>query len=106
MVLRNYVTLEEGKAAVMHFRDHYLEDRNIVDPSTRREKGARALVFEVDRLGGESVSAQFSTLSEKLAQTLEPYLEEKTYINYTFIITRRGRGYATEYEVQVTPFGG
>jgi len=105
MVLRNFVELQEGVPAVMHFRDHWIERRNIVDPATRKEKGANVLVFEVDRLGGQEVSAQFSTLSEKLASTLAPLLEAKRYLNMTVIITKRGRGYATEYELQTTPFG-
>ena len=106
MVLKNYVKLERDQAAVMHFRDHRIEARNIVDPVTRVEKIQNALVFDVDRLGGEPVNAQFSTLSEKLASALEPFLEHKRYLDLTFVITQRGTGFATEYEIQTYPYTG
>ena len=106
MVLQNYVKLEEGVPAVMHFTAHRIEQRNIVDPLLRQEKLTNALVFDVDRLAGVEVHAQFSTLSEKLASALEPWLKERLYLNYTFVITQHGKGFATEYQIQTFPFTG
>ena len=106
MVLRNFVDLQTDVPAVMHFRDHFMDQRVIVDPQTRREKTINVLVFEVDRLAGEAVATQFSVLSEKLARTLEPWLENRQYVNSTFIITRRGSGFTTEFEVQTEAVAG
>lgn len=102
MVLQNFIVLQEGIAAVMHFADHELAERDIVDPLTRREKVITILEFTVDRLGGEAVNTVFSVTSEKLAQGLQPWLEGKRYRDFTFIITRRGRGFRTEYEIQTS----
>jgi len=106
MVLRNFVVLERDTPAVMHFRSHQMEPRQIVDPLTGQEKVINTLQFAVDQFNGQPSIATFSVTSEKLAQSLAPYLEGERYKNYLFTIVRRGEGFRTEYEIQPTPWTG
>jgi len=106
MVLRNFIELVPGEPATLHFTGGTIVEKTIVDPLTGREKKVRALVLEVDRLNGEPVSAQFSTLSEKLASQLFPFLERGDIQNYEFTILVEGEGFTRTYSVEVHPYGG
>jgi len=106
MVLRNYVILEEGKPARMHFVDHELQPREITDPVTGRHKTVTALVFQVDELEGKPVLAYYSITSQKHADQFAPYLERKRYLEYDFVVTQIGRGFLREYKVEVIPRRG
>jgi len=103
-MLRNYVILEEGKPTKMHFIDHALQEREITDPLTGQPKTVKALVFTVDRLGGASVVAYYSTLSDKHFRDFEPFLEGKRYRNFWFTITMVGKGFARSYTVKREPY--
>jgi hypothetical protein len=103
MVLRNFVVLEDGVPAVMHFARGEIVERDITDPLTRQVKRVRVLEFVVDRLGGQASEATWSVTSEKLATSLMPFVERNLLASTTFIITKRGQGFRTEYEVQTLP---
>jgi hypothetical protein len=103
MVLQNYVMLQQGVPARLHFYDHAVEVRTITDPGTGRPANRNVLVFEVDNLNGNPVSSKFSTMSEKLAGQFAAYLPDKGYRTYDFIITMRGSGFQTAYTVQAIP---
>lgn len=103
MVLRNYVELEPGIPARMHFADHAFTEKEIRDPATGLPKVVRTLVFQVDRLDREPTGALYSVTSEKLAVQLQPYLEGKRYRDVDFVITRSGSGFLTEYQVRPEP---
>ncbi len=103
MVLQNYVMLQQGVPARLHFYDHLIESRTITDPSTRQPAARNVLVFEVDQLNGNPVNSKFSTMAEKLAGQFAAYLPDKSYRNYDFIITMRGTGFQTAYTVQAVP---
>lgn len=103
MVLQNYIILEEGIPAALHFTDHAITAREITDPVTQETKIVNALVFTVDELNGRPVSAHYSTVSEKHALTFQPYLAGKKYTGYTFVITQVGKGFRRDYQVQVIP---
>jgi hypothetical protein len=103
MVLQNYVILQQGIPARMHFYDHIIEARTITDPLTRQPQNRNVLVFEVDQLNGQPVSSKYSTMSEKLAGQFGAYLPDKTYRNYDFMITQRGFRFETSYTVTAIP---
>ena len=103
MVLQNYVILQPGVPARMHFADHSIDARIITDPVTMKPKSVNSLVFDVDRLNGQSVVSKFSTISEKLANQFAAYLADKSYTKYEFIITLRGTGFQSAYTVQAVP---
>lgn len=102
-VLVNHVILETGVPARLHFTDHRIERRTITDPVTGEGASRQVLVFNVDRLDGHTVAAQYSTMSDKHASQFEPYLAEKQYRDFEFTIVRSGEGFRTSYSVHVTP---
>jgi len=99
-LLMNYVRLDAGIPKRLHFTDDYLVERAIADKETGKIKRAKSLVFWVDREEGEDVAKSFSVLSEKLAAHLQPFLKDKEYTKYDFIITKMGDGFYTDFNVQ------
>lgn len=102
-MLMNYVALEKDVPARMHFTDHYLVEREIWDESLGRYKTIKSLVFWVDQLNGEPTARTFSVISEALASMLRPSLPDHSYIDFDYVITKRGSGFATRYELQKIP---
>jgi len=100
-LLMNYIALQPGVPTRMHFTDDYWVDRDIGDKETGKPKRIRSLVLWADELEGEEVSRTFSILSEKLAAHLRPFLKDKRYIGYDFIITQIGEGFLKDWNVQV-----
>ena len=84
----------------MHFTDHYNVEREIADRESGKPKRINSLVFWVDSLGGEDVARTFSILSQKLAAHFEPFLPNKEYIKYEFLITQIGEGFLKDWNVQ------
>jgi len=84
----------------MHFTDDYYVEREIADKETGKPKRIKSLVFWVDELGGEDVARTFSILSQKLAAHFEPFLKDKEYTRYDFIITQIGDGFMKDWNVQ------
>lgn len=103
MVLRNYVTLEMGVPARMHFTEHVIQARDITDPVTGRPKTVKALVFTVSELNGQPVTGYYSTVSDKHARDFEPFLEGQKYLQYDFVVVKSGSGFRTEFSVQPLP---
>ena len=103
-MLMNYVNLETGTPTRMHFTDDY-EVARLIEDRDRPGKTKRisSLVLQVDELNGENVSRTFSILSEKLRGKLQGYLPERRYRNWDFVITKRGEGYGTTFEVEALP---
>ena len=99
-LLMNYVPLVPGIPTRMHFTDHYYIDRIIADKETGKPKPIRSLVFWVDELEGEDCARTLSVLSQKLAAHLEPFLPDKLYGGYDFIITKIGDGFYADFNVQ------
>ena len=102
-MLMNYVELETDVPTRMHFTDHYFVEREIWDKDLEKFKWVRSLVFWVDTLGGYPAAKTFSVLSKKLAATLEPYLAGHKYLEYDFVVTKKGEGFATTYLVEAIP---
>lgn len=99
-LLMNYVALVPGVPTRMHFTDHYYIERIIADKETGKPKPIRSLVFWVDELEGEDCARTLSILSQKLAAHLEPFLPDKRYGGYDFIITKIGDGFLADFNVQ------
>ena len=104
MVLTNYVTLQAGVPATLHFTDHAMATNEIRDKLTGLVKPLTSLQFVCDRLNGQEVGCIFSVSSEKLAQQLAPYLPDRRYRGLAFTITKSGSNFLTEYQVKVAPF--
>ena len=100
MVLQNYITLTPGAPARLHLVSPRVERRTITDPITRQPKGVNVLVFTVDELDGRPVQSTFSTLSDKLASALKPWIDDGTISKRTVIITQVGQGFTADYNVQ------
>jgi len=101
MVLQNYVILQEGVPARMHFVDHEITSREITDPLTNKPKTVKALVLTVDELNGTPIHGFYSTISEKHAVQFSPYLEGKTYREKVITITQMGKGFSRDWLVKV-----
>lgn len=100
-LLSNYISLAPGVPTRMHFTDDYYIERVIADKETGKPKRIHSLVFWVDELGGEDVARTFSILSQKLAAHFEPFLKDKEYTKYDFIVTQIGDGFLKDWNVQV-----
>jgi len=105
MVLENYVILKPEVPARLHFTDHTIERRTTTDPRTGKPTSRNVLILEVDRLDGREVSAKYSIMAEKHAAQFGPYLSDKAYRSYDFIITKHGEGYLTSWSVAIIPKG-
>lgn len=101
MVLANYVELQPGVPKRLHFTSHGLVTRDLLDPLLGRPKPVTSLLFTVDREDGVAVAKTLSVTSEKLAASLEPYLEGERYQALEFVITKAGAGFLTRYTVEV-----
>ena len=99
-LLMNYVALVPGVPTRMHFTDHYYIERVIADRETGKPKTIKSLVFWVDELNGEDCARTFSILSQKLAAHVEPFLPDKEYTRYDFIITQIGEGFLKDWNFQ------
>jgi len=99
-LLMNYISLAPGMPTRMHFTDDYYMERDIWDKELGKSKRVSSLVFWVDELGGEPCARTFSVMSKKLAAHLEPFLKDKEYTRYDFIITQIGDGFYKDWNVQ------
>jgi len=101
MVLANYIRSVPGVTLRMHFTDDYWIDRSIQDKESGKLKRIRSLVFWVDELNGQDCARTYSVMSEKLAAALTPYLPDKGYLPYDFLVTQLGDGFYKDWNVQV-----
>lgn len=100
-LLMNYIALVPGVPTRMHFTDDYWIVRTIADKETGKPKKVDTRVFWVDELNGEDCARTFSILSQKLDAHLSPYLPDKEYTLYDFIITQIGEGFLKDWNIQV-----
>jgi hypothetical protein len=103
MVLENYVILQDGVPARLHFYDHSFQKRPITDNVSGLPATRNVLVLEVDFVNFRPVTAKLSTMAEKLAAQFAPYLEGNAYRNYDFVVTQTGEGFRRSWSVQVIP---
>lgn len=93
----NFVRLAEGQMVELHFTDHAIAPRTIVDPVTQLAKEVTTLTFVVDEEGGRPVAKTYSITSNQHMQDFGPYLEGRRYRDYTWVITARGSGFLRRY---------
>jgi len=103
MVLENHVVLQNGTPTRMHFTDHRVEARPITERQTGRPAIRNVLVLDVDQLDGRPVHALFSTMAEKLAARFSPYLADKGYRGYDFVVTQNGDGWTRDWTTRWIP---
>jgi hypothetical protein len=90
--ISNWVKLLPGIPIRVHFVDHAIVVRQIVDPVTKNQKSVESLQFTVDRLDGNPVSKNMSIVSERLAGEFGPFLTDKRYVKYEFVIVKDAAG--------------
>lgn len=99
-LLMNYVRLEPGVPTRLHFTDDYTVERTIKEKESGKPKTIKTFVFWVDELNGELVARSFSIMSQKLYAHFEPFLKDKRYEEYDFIITEMGSEFYKDWNVQ------
>ena len=102
-LLDNVVRLEDGVPKRLHFTAWSVGDREITDPLTRLVKRVSVLQLVVDREDARPVAKTLGVTSEALAAQLRPYLDAGAISLYEITITRRGSGFQTRYQVDVSP---
>jgi len=112
MPLQNYVIFQNGVPERLHFTDHAYEQVTITDPRTLRPGVRNRLSMSVDEINGSKtdshglpIIARLSVLAAGLEGKLAPYLPNKDYLRYDFVITQTGTGDLTKYTVQVISRG-
>ena len=103
-VIENWIKLKVGVPKRMHFVNHAVESRRILDPVMNMTKDISSLVFAVDREDGAPVSKSFSVVSEKLAEELGVYLEGKRYVGSEFTFIKDAAGFVAPRIVSVEPY--
>jgi len=96
----NYVQLVPGIPKRLHYTDDYEIYRTIADKETGKPKRIHGWVFWVDEEDGVDVAKTHSILSQKLFAHLEPFLPDKQYTRYDFIITKLGDGFLADFNFQ------
>lgn len=99
-LLMNYVRLEPGVPTRVHFTDDYTVERTITEKESGKPKRVKTFVFWVDELNGEPAARSFSIMSQKLYAHFEPFLPDKRYEEYDFIITEMGSEFFKDWNVQ------
>ncbi len=102
-MLQNYLVLETNKPVAIHARDWMIVEKAPVDPLLKRAIPKRALILIVDEVDGSPQNTTLSILSDKLATQLKPYLDDASYTRFTFLITKVGEGFATEFQFRAVP---
>jgi hypothetical protein len=97
----NYVKLVEGIEKRVKFEDHVWKDVPKRDSITGWVQPWHTLIMRVIEEDGEKVDKTMSVPQEKLQKILIPYLEGQLYRYKTFVITQHGRGFVTEFEVEI-----
>jgi len=98
-ILANYVKLVPGVRKKLVLTRPVIEEMVIPDRATGTTKTVRRLRFDVLEEDGVTTKKYFTTLSEKLAQTLMAIWSRRTGETICVYITEHGVGLAKEYEV-------
>lgn len=96
-----YVKLKEGEPKLLKFTDSYVMDKEIFDEVSKRTKKVKTIQLIVSHVNGKPVDMEFSVLSMKLIERLQPFIETGDILRRTFKITKHGTGFYTKYEVEV-----
>jgi len=105
-VIENWIKLVPGVPKRLHFVNHVVEVRRIMDPVLKAAKDVQGLIFAVDREDGRPVSKTFSVLSERLAGELAGWLEGRRYLAYEFTFIKDAPGFVPPRLLAVEPYRG
>lgn len=102
MVLANYVKLVSDVEKLLRIKDgsFRIEEREIIDTVTKKPRTLRAAVMDILAEDRVDVIKTFSTVSDKLATTLQAMHLNRDLYKYTIGITKTGVGFRTEYRVR------
>lgn len=96
-----YVELAEGIPVLMKFSDHYIAEKEIMDQTSGRVKKVQTIQLVVTHLNGKPVDAEWSILSMKLIERIQPYIASGQIKTRVFKVTKHGKGFYTKYELEV-----
>lgn len=103
-LIENWVKLKPGIPKRLHFVNHAVESRRILDPVMKTSKDISSLVFAVDREDGLAVTKSFSVVSEKLAGDLAGWVEGKRYVAHEFTLIKDAPGFVPPRILSVEPY--
>ncbi len=96
-----YIVFEENVPVLMRFSDSYVQPKEITDPTTGRIKNVETIQLVTTHLNGKPVDAEWSVLSWKAIQRIQPYIDNGQIKTKTFKVTKHGKGFYTKYEIEV-----
>lgn len=96
-----YVELTEGVPVLMKFSDHYIAEKEIMDQTAGRVKKVQTIQLVVTHVNGKPVDAEWSVLSWKLIQRIQPFIDNGQILTRVFKVTKHGKGFHTKYELEV-----
>jgi hypothetical protein len=101
--IQNFVVLRPGVPVRLHFVDHRVLKRAIVDPVRGVQVERESLLLYVDKMDGVKVDLTYSVLSQKHAAEFAGYLEGKKYVGYEFVVVKDAAGTVPPRIVSATP---
>jgi hypothetical protein len=91
-LLDNVVQLQPGVSKELHFQDHQVGPITMQDPISGVVRPVETLLFVVDEEAGLPVNKVYYVTSDRHARDFGPYLNDRSYREYSWLITRRGEG--------------
>lgn len=101
--ISNFVMLKPGVSVRLHFSDHAIVKRQIMDRIRGVMVERESLVMYVDRMNGSKVDLMYSILSQKHAAEFSGYLEGNRYRGYEFVVVKDAAGTVPPRIVSVSP---
>jgi hypothetical protein len=101
--IQNFIVLRPGVQVRLHFTDHRVVKRSILDPIRGVQVERESLLFYVDKMDGNVVDLTYSILSQRHAAEFAGYLEGKRYTGYEFLIVKDAAGTVPPRIISVTP---
>lgn len=96
-----FLALEPDTPVTVRVTSARLEDRETRDPATGIVSLKQALALEITEVNGQPLATSLSFLSAKAINALRPHIDSGEITRRRLQVTRRGRGYATEYEFRL-----
>lgn len=91
-ILDNVVRLAPGASKELHFTNHTRGPVDMQDPVTFVVRPVETLTFVVDEEDGRPVNKVYYVTSDRHAQDFGPFLAERKYRDYNWLITAFGEG--------------
>ena len=97
----SFLVLEPNVPVRVKAKAARMETREITDPKTRQVKPLDMLVLDITEVNGVPEQTVLSFTSFKAQQALAPLVNSSELFRKVLEVTRRPRGYATEYELRL-----